>query len=140
MKLLYKISLIIFLLSLILLITGSPFLMILINKNPEIPLGSLTTALGIIALPTLLFAKVSLTHSMPQTWKKRILIASKIGILLTFFWWPLGRYLSGNWSNSFINIPEQSKLFWNLTYGLIIYILLLWLAFLATKFFYKKTS
>ena len=35
--------------------------------------------------------------------------------------WPfLGRYLSGNWANSFIGIPKESALFWSYTRYLVI--------------------
>lgn len=129
-----------FLLATFLLVTGSPFLMFPILKSPDILLGSLSTALGIIALPTMLFAKLHLNPSIKDKTKRLLLIITKMGVALSTLWWPLGRYLSGNWNNSFHYIPERSALFWALTYALVGYLLLLWFIYAVNLMLTRKKS
>ena len=114
-KLLFWISLFIFLGSLILLVTGSELLLFKIIDDPTVPLGSLTTTLGFLSL-TFIVSYIVFRTSQSKHWNRFFYGMLSFSFILSLFWLPLGRYLSGNWSNSFINRPDESLFFWNYTY------------------------
>lgn len=105
----------IFLFSSFLLITGSDLLLFEVLTNPYLPMGSITTALGLLSVPVLVFYIVD-KASFSASWKILLRAILSISLVLSLFWLPLGRLLSGNWSNSFTDRPKESLLFWNYTY------------------------
>ena len=105
----------IFLFSSFLLITGSDLLLFEVLTNPYLPLGSITTALGLLSAPVLVFYIVD-KASFSASWKILLRTILSISLVLALFWLPLGRLLSENWSNSFTDRPKASLLFWNYTY------------------------
>ena len=137
-KLLLLTSFFLFLSCLIFLVSGSEMLLLLLIKNPEIPLGNLTTAIGLIAFPIWVYLAFQLNKNTPPL----ILKFLKFNVVLNILWWPIGRNLSGNWKNSFKNIPEKSELFKNYTFlilGITLVIILFYFILLIYKRITQKT-
>ena len=118
-----------FLLSLCFLVSGSSLLLLTVGGSAQIPLGNITTALGVIALAILVWSVLVWQGQPTIGWHRMLAWLSKLGVLLSAIWLPLGRLLSGNWSNSFVNRPTASWWFWNTTYGIVGFPLLLLLVF-----------
>jgi hypothetical protein len=95
------VSLVIFGLSLYLLVTGSSVLMLSLSGSKNIPLGTFTTWLGMIALP-LIFYFSSKGFREPQSKTARVFaLLLKILIVLAILWVPISYLLAGNISNTF---------------------------------------
>ena len=136
----FWIALLIFLVSTFLLVTGSEWLLVELIKSPSIPLGSISTALGIIALHVLVYTVIQ-RLTVVKIWESVFLGILFFSFVLAIGWLPLGRFLSGNWSNSFFNQPVHSMIFWNYTYvivGLPLFVLVFFLLRFLWLRFYKN--
>ena len=127
-----------FLLGCILLISGSPLLVYPIGNQAQIPLGNVTTALGIIALAIMVWCILHWAGTPTSQWHRILAGIAKLAVVLSAIWWPLGRILSGNWTNSFIDRPTASWWFWNSTYAIVAFPLLLLLVFVLFRVFQGK--
>jgi len=140
-KPLFWIALFCFVSAVLLLLSGSEILLYEVIKKPSIPFGNISTALGLIAFPLVIGYALN-------TKKRKNKLSQILNILLVFgwactvAWWPLGRFLSGNWRNSFVDRPCQSLLFWNYTYfvvGLLLFILLIHLLSVLKERLFRKS-
>ena len=123
-KILFIISLLIFLFSAFLLMTGSSVLLIELNKDPYIPLGTITTWLGIIAIPSSIYWGINNLRAPKRRIHKFLSFLLKLAILLAILWVPISFGLAGNWSFTFSSTPSfqggqlAMKIFWTLSYGI----------------------
>ena len=114
-----------------LLITGSNWLLIPLINKPLVPLGSISTEIAFFCLSYLVMQFTSrMSGEQLGTFFK---IAGTLSMVLSLAWLPLGRYLSGNWSNSFTNNSEASEIFWTFTYAVVALPLLLLLLYLLYR-------
>ncbi len=118
-RILFWISLVFFLCSTSLLISGSRVLVMSIGGQATVPLGNFTTALGIIALAVLVWSLICWKGKPNTKWHRMLTFCSATSIGLSTLWWPIGRILSGNWSNTFVNRPSASWWFWNYSYAIV---------------------
>ena len=139
-RIVFWMALVILLLSIGLLASGSSILTKPIISNSELLYGNLLAALGMCAIPTLLFSKIKSEKGPTNRLHQILLRLGQIGLFTALIWWPLGRYLSGNWRNSFQNIPERSALFWTLTFVLLGYFILIWVLYLLFSLSKKKPN
>lgn len=115
----FFLSLFILLVAIFLLATASPILIKPLLEEPYFPIGTLTTWLGFIALPTAIYFGIS---STTQKWIKAIL---KVIIVISVFWGFIAYAIAGNWNYAFegqstlIGSIEDSEVFWNFNYYLI---------------------
>lgn len=114
-KWLFGLSVIVFFVTAILLLTGSQLLSLELIKQPSLPLGSVITPLGMLSMTLVVFL-LSLKLPFSNFGKTAFIFSLIFSASLALFWLPLGRFLSGNWHNTFVNRPEESLLFWNYTY------------------------
>ena len=125
--------LLIFILVLSLLITGSSILTVPLYEGSSIPMGTPITWMGLIALPLTIYFGVGEFRDP----KKRHKLFNQ---LLTFFvglavlWVPISYLLAGNLSFSFSGTATgfqggqlAMKLFWGYTYGIAILPLILFI-------------
>ncbi len=138
-RVLFWISLAFFILSFLLLLSGSSLLVLSLGGQAAIPLGNLTTALGILAFSVLSFCSLRWRGRPNRTWHRYLVTLAGISIGLSVTWWPVGRMLSGNWSNTFINQPLASWWFWNYSYTLVGFPLVLLLLYFLFSLF-KRTK
>ena len=114
----FIVSLIIFVLSLYLLVTGSSVLMISLSESSNIPLGTFTTWLGMIALPFLFYFTMKRLREPESKTDRVFALLLKILIILAVLWIPISYLLSGNMSNTFTEKAEfqggqlAMKIFW----------------------------
>ncbi|MBT8186622.1 MAG: hypothetical protein HKP38_12125 [Croceitalea sp.] len=120
-KLAFWLLILVILLSVLLLISGSPILDKSLLENRELPFGNLTTAIGFLAIPLAIMNRVIANKNFPKGIRKLYVAALILASILALFWWFYGRLLSGNWSNNFINAPKASEQFWNYTYGILLF-------------------
>lgn len=83
---------------------------LLIGLPGGLPLGTLLAALAFA-----LGAAVSVAASRPRSLLRRVSTVAMVGALL---WLPLGIYLAGNASLSFVDDAADSAVYWRLTAGL----------------------
>ncbi|MEO0558105.1 MAG: hypothetical protein AAF170_07965 [Bacteroidota bacterium] len=84
--------------------------LLLVNLPGGLPLGTLLAALAFI-----LGAAVPVVASRPRTLLRWV---GMIGLVAAVLWLPLGMYLSGTPSLSFVNDAADSAIYWGLTKGL----------------------
>ena len=142
----FWLSLFVFLIALILLLTGSPLLTLALSENPEFPLGNLITWAGLIALPMcILLGSKGLRN--PHTQFGRILKAALKGVVvLAVLWVPLSALLAGNLTNTFSEKASfqggqtAMRLFWIYSYSLASVPLLILIFSGLLRFFSKKKT
>jgi len=129
------ISVIVFISSLYLLMTGSPLLEFSLSKTSYLPLGNLTTWMGTIALPLLVFWSCGGLRKPDTALRKTLSFVLKTVIVLALLWAPVCYLLAGN---AGFNFSEQEgfqggqtamKLFWGYSFGVPIVSLAVWIAY-----------
>lgn len=136
-------SLVVLLLALALLTTGSSVLNIALDKDDTVPLGTFITWAGIISLPLSIYLGISEMKN-PSTKLNRFLsVLLKISLGLAVLWVPISYALAGNISFSFAERElfqggqSAMKWFWRLSYGIpsmaLIVLFSYWLSLLFTK-------
>ncbi len=139
--LLLLISIILFVITLTLLVTGAEILTYPLLEKPYFPFGNLLTALGFVALPCIFFFGRKRFYE-PLSKRDRIFARLfKFVIALSALWIPVSYLLAGNLSNSFGNSDSfqgsqaAGEVFWVYSYSLAALPIVLFLVFLATKLF-----
>ena len=127
-----------------LLLTGSSILNLAIDQEGRLPLGTLLTWLGFIALPLAIYWG-SKSFRKPQKpvekWLSRTL---KFAIALAILWVPISYLLAGNLSFTFRGQEEfrgsdrASIWFWRLCYATVILPLVILLSLWIYLIFRKK--
>lgn len=136
-KLWFFSSLGVFGLAFFLLVTGSPLLETSLSQKHYIPIGNITTWLGMIALPFSIYwgaKKMRKAVSRLNRFLSRIL---KILIVLAIFWAPICFFLAGNLAFNFSEVEgfqggqAAMRWFWRYSYGLplasIVVLILYWI-------------
>lgn len=136
-------SLIVMLLTVILLITGSPLLNITLDDDDAVPLGTFITWFGIISLPlSINWGIIELRN--PKTYFTRYLaILLRIMLVIAVLWMPICYFLSGNLSFSFNEKDTfqggqlAMRWFWRFSYGLalapILLLIIYWISLLMNR-------
>lgn len=116
--------LILTLIVIILLVTGSSLLTIALDYNKSIPLGTLITWTGMISLPLTIYWGLKELRK-PSSKPNRILSGIlKIIIIFGILWVPISYLLAGNLSFSFSERESfqggqiAMRWFWYLSYGI----------------------
>lgn len=119
-------SLLITLLVIALLVTGSKFLTVALDKDATIPLGTFITWAGIIALPQTVYWGVYGLRTPNNKLHKLLSILLKTCIVLGILWVPISYLLAGNISFTFTEKvtfqggQSAMRWFWRLSYGIAI--------------------
>lgn len=119
-KTLLTVSLIILVVTIILLITGSPILTAPISLEPPLPAGTLITWAGMISLPLSIY----LGFHPFRAGERFLAFALQLFIILAVLWAPLAYLLAGNFSFSFTEKAgfrggqTAMRLFWYFNYAL----------------------
>ncbi|NER10782.1 hypothetical protein SAMN06265375_102237 [Muriicola jejuensis] len=131
----------VFLLCLYLLFSASPALEYPLGKNDTIPLGSFITWAGLIALP-MSFYWGSVKFRTPEGTLYNVLSTClKVTIFLALLWLPISYGLAGNMNFNFGQEPSfqggqtAMKLFWGITYSLVLSSLILFILHIVLCFF-----
>jgi len=142
-KIYFYISIIISLCVIILLLTGSPLLVIALDKGNSIPLGTFITWIGMISFPCSIYLGVKALKKPSGVFYKWLSVLIKIILILGILWVPISYMLAGNLSFSFTEKvsfqggQQAMKLFWIFSYsigiGAIITLLLHWINVLIKK-------
>lgn len=130
-------------LTILLLVTGSPLLTLSLNSANSIPLGTFITWIGMICLPLSIYWGI---QELRQPTRKASMILSntlKCIIILGILWVPISYFLAGNLSFSFTEKETfqggqfAMKWFWRLSYGIgigsLMVLLTYWISLLFTK-------
>lgn len=143
-KIYFVIFLVCTMLSLVLLVTGSPILTIGIGANNEVPLGTFITWVGLISLPATIFFGSKELRKPNTKWNKVLAFSLKIFLILALLWIPISFLLAGNLSFSFSERETfrggqlAMKLFWRLSYGIGIGSITVLLLYWVISFLKKK--
>lgn len=136
-------SMIVSIISLFLLVTGSSLLTLALDTADRIPLGTFITWAGMISLPLTLYWGCRELRN-PTTTLNRILAGSlQVIIMLGVLWVPISYLLAGNLSFSFSEKETfrggqiAMKWFWWLSYGICIGTLFIGIIYLLAIIFRK---
>ena len=105
-KLLLLLSILIFVASASLLVSGSWLLVQPIFFAKNVPLGTITTWAGIIALPSIIFYSIKGFHPPSDEFMKVFRTINLIIIFIAACWGIVSYFLAGNWSFSFSGYAE----------------------------------
>lgn len=105
-KLLLLLSILIFLGSLALILSGSWLLVQPLFFAKSVPLGTITTWAGIIALPCMIFYAIRGFHPPSGEFMKVFRMINIIIIFLSFCWGIASYFLAGNWGFNFSGDAE----------------------------------
>ncbi|MBO6607321.1 hypothetical protein [Psychroserpens sp.] len=143
-RLLFILALIVFVVTLVLLVTGSKWLVISLSDTQNIPSGTFITWLGLIALPASIILGINGLYfpknKRDRLFKKIMLFA----VILAILWVPISYLLAGNLSFSFTEKAvfqggqDAMHWFWRYTYGIPIFSLGTFLLYGILSAFRKK--
>ncbi len=108
-KIFLAISIIIFLGSLLIIITGSWLLTHPVFFYKEMPLGTLSTWAGFISIPCMLYYGIRAFHPPRSEFMKVFRLLNIFIILAAISWGVVSYYLADNWSFSFGNHIEDFR-------------------------------
>ncbi|MDC6405967.1 MULTISPECIES: hypothetical protein [Maribacter] len=127
----------------ILLVTGSPLLTIALDKNNEIPLGTLITWIVMISLPFTIYWGFKDLREPSSKFNGILSRFLKIILLLGILWVPISYVLAGNLSFTFSEKTAfqggqlAMRWFWWLSYGIgigaILTLIVSWISLLFKK-------
>ena len=145
-KIYFYSALILALITIVLLVTGSTFLTIALDSDKSIPLGTLITWIGMISLPLAIYWGVKELRKPTRKLNRILSGVLKMIIILGILWVPISYLLAGNLSFSFSEKESfqggQAAMlwFWRLSYGIgigaILTLIIYWISLL---FIEKKT-
>lgn len=145
-KILFFCSLILTLIVVALLVTGSSLLTIALDHTNSIPLGTLITWAGMISLPFTIYWGIKELRK-PSSGLYRILSGLlKLIMVLGILWVPISYLLAGNLSFSFSEKEtfqggqDAMRWFWRLSYGIAIGTILTLIAFWISLIFNKNKT
>ena len=114
-------SLLVLICSAYLLITGSPLLVKPLLHQPIVPMGTLITWMGIIALPYCILYGISNLRQPTNRISKRYRTVLNVLIMLAISWGLVSYFLADNWSftfkqqSDFRGSTRASPYFWHYT-------------------------
>jgi len=97
----FFISLFVFLVAAVLLVSGSSLLTISLSEEYALPSGTFITWFGMMALPMSILLGIKRLHSPENKLYKILRILVWLSLLLAFLWVPVSYLLAGNLSFSF---------------------------------------
>jgi len=127
-----------------LLVTGSSLLMIALDDDHSIPLGTFITWAGMIALPLSIYWGIKELRKPSSKLNRFLSGLLKIIIILGILWVPISYLLAGNLSFSFSEKvtfhggQDAMRWFWRLSYGIGIGSILTLIAYWISLLFKKK--
>lgn len=134
------------LITIILLVTGSSLLTMALDSDKSIPFGTLITWTGMISLPLTIYWGVNELRKPTRKLNRVLSGVLKIIIILGILWAPISYLLAGNLSFSFTEKETfqggqvAMQWFWRLSYGIgigaILTLITYWISLLLKK---KKT-
>ena len=111
----FWVAIIIVVLTALLLLSGSKLIMLPLLESPYIPLGNVMSWLALMCLPLAILQYIFLYGHLGK-WIEIIYgILLRLALVAGFAWPFIGKYLSGNWANSFESRPSESAIFWSYT-------------------------
>lgn len=120
----FIVSLVTFMAAIALLATGSPWLELTLLKDPYLPLGTLSTWFGMIAIPLAIYWG-SRVFRHPENLMDRFLAkAIKAVLFLAVLWGPICFLLAGNLAFNFSEVDRfqggqtAMRWFWRYSYGI----------------------
>ena len=128
----------------ILFVTGSSLLLVALDNNDSIPLGTFITWLGMVSLPMTIYSGIKELRNPTRKLSKILSPLLKFIIVLGILWVPLAYLLAGNLSftftekTSFQGGQMAMKTFWILSYGIGIGALSVLVIYWISLFFTKK--
>jgi hypothetical protein len=126
----------------LLLISGSSLITLPLVMEPYIPFGNVMSWFGLICFPLSLLLYLALYANLGRVLEVLYGLVLRLAILAGFAWPFVGKYLSGNWANSFVDRSEESALFWMYTeYTVLvslIILILITIQVLLQRFVFKK--
>lgn len=140
----FWIALILSVIVIILLASGSNLLSYTIGSGNKLPLGNLITWAGIFSLPLSVYWGIKPYINLKFKPHKYLNRSLKIAISLGFLWAPLAYVLAGNWTFTFKDKQEfQGSMeamdwFWKLNYTTALLPLLILFCFFITRPFLKE--
>lgn len=142
-KTLFLMAILVTLCVLGLLVTGSSLLVVALDKDESIPLGTFITWAGMISLPLAIYMGIKELRKPTSQFYSVLSGGIKLTLLLAILWIPISYLLAGNISFSFSEKASfqggqlAMKLFWYLSYGIgissVSIVLLYWTSLLFTK-------
>ena len=108
-----------------LLVSASPWLLIPITQSPYLPLGTLTTWIGMVSLPVSMYCGFRMLRRGQHYVLGILRILLKTSIFLSASWGLISYTLAGNWSysfgksSSFSGSDMASNIFWYLNYAIV---------------------
>ena len=139
-------SLVVMLLTIALLSTGSSVLNMALDTDDSIPLGTFITWAGIISLPLCIYWGISEMRNPTTKLNRFLSMLLKISLGLAVLWVPISYLLAGNISFSFAEREHfqggQSAMrwFWRLSYGIPVTALVALLTYWVSLLFKKKSQ
>jgi len=136
-------SLVVMLLTIYLLITGSSILTRPLYSNSTVPFGTIITWAGIIALPLSIYWGINNLRNPSSSFHKYLTACLKLLFVLAILWVPICYLLSGNLSFSFTETDTfrggQSAMrwFWIISYATAIGPILLLITYWLSTVFKK---
>ncbi|MEM6517034.1 MAG: hypothetical protein AAF688_12685, partial [Bacteroidota bacterium] len=121
----------------------SSLLVLALDKNDSVPLGTFITWAGLIALPLMCYWSAADFRNPKNTIQKVFSGLIKLVISLAVLWVPISYVLSGNLAFNFSETStfkggqSAMKLFWVLTYGIVLATTLIMLSHFLTLIFKK---
>lgn len=138
-KIWFIISIIITVISLFLLITGSSLLTVVLIDTIQLPLGTITTWLGFIGISSSIYLSNKELRK-PSNWIIQLLnFQLKLSLFLSFCWIIISYILAGNLSFSFSEKATfqggqlAMRVFWILNYALVIIPIIVFFSFWILK-------
>lgn len=147
-KLILILSILIFSSSLILLVSGSWLLVHPLFFAKNIPVGTITTWAGIIAMPCIIFYAIKGFHPPSGEFMKVFRSINLIIIFIAACWGIVSYFLSGNWSFNFNGLAEgfigsdrAYLIFQQFTiFSIVLPMVFVPVFFLGKVFYYKKSN
>ena len=132
-KIFFWLTLLVFLMSLYLLFTGSPLLNYALDDNDSFPLGTLITWAGMICLPLCILLGVKKLRKPHNRFYRFLGFMLRTSLFLAIIWAPVCYLLAGNWNYSFSEKERfqggqtAALIFWRYSAAIPILALLSWL-------------
>lgn len=145
-KIYFYSALILTLITIMLLVTGSSLLLMALDKEKSIPFGTLITWTGMISLPLTIYWGVKALRKPTRKLNRILSGVLKSIIILGVLWAPISYLLAGNLSFSFSEKETfqggqlAMRWFWRLSYGIGIGSVLTLIIYWITLLFKKKKT
>lgn len=119
-KVLFGASITMIIVTILLIVTDSPILLVSVVPNIDFPLGNLFIWIGLVSFPLAIYTG-SRQLFLPQTSAQRFFrVLIWLIIALNAAWGFVGYYYSGNWSFNFRNDHQSFVRYWYYIYLIVL--------------------